>query len=94
MSTHHTNCVYKGQVQEQWGTSCGCRCVCDFTYCLSLNLGDGHAALIHVPPLSPWLPASLLGKALQVIIQEMLEESEVQTQKYNSRREAAGGWLL
>lgn len=28
-------------------------------------------ALIHVPLLSPWLPASLLGKALQVIIQEM-----------------------
>ncbi|CAO2614251.1 Pyroglutamyl-peptidase 1-like protein, partial [Lemmus lemmus] len=67
------------------------RYVFDFTYCPSLNLRYGHAALIHVPPLSHWLPASLLGKALQVIIQEMLEESEVQTQKCNSRREAAGG---
>nr|XP_034359261.1 pyroglutamyl-peptidase 1-like protein [Arvicanthis niloticus] len=62
------------------------RYICDYTYYLSLHLGTGHAALIHVPPLSHWLSASLLGKALQVIIQEMLEESgEVQTQ-----REAAG----
>ncbi|XP_032955879.1 pyroglutamyl-peptidase 1-like protein isoform X2 [Rhinolophus ferrumequinum] len=50
------------------------RYVCDYTYYLSLHHGNGCAALIHVPPLSPWLPASLLGKALQVIIQEMLEE--------------------
>uniref|UniRef100_A0A8C2M286 Pyroglutamyl-peptidase I-like n=1 Tax=Cricetulus griseus TaxID=10029 RepID=A0A8C2M286_CRIGR len=51
------------------------RYVCDYTYYLSLYLGNGHAALLHVPPLTNWLPASLLGKALQVIIQEMLEES-------------------
>lgn len=71
------------------------RYVCDYTYYLSLYLGDGHAALIHVPPLSHRLPARLLGKALQVIIQEMLEDSEeVQTQKYSSQREAAGGCLL
>ncbi|XP_055273697.1 pyroglutamyl-peptidase 1-like protein isoform X1 [Moschus berezovskii] len=50
------------------------RYVCDYAYYLSLHHGNGCAALIHVPPLSPWLPASLLGKALQVIIQEMLEE--------------------
>ncbi|XP_016056413.1 PREDICTED: LOW QUALITY PROTEIN: pyroglutamyl-peptidase 1-like protein [Miniopterus natalensis] len=50
------------------------RYVCDYTYYLSLHLGNGCAALIHVPPLSPQLPAGLLGKALQVIIQEMLEE--------------------
>uniref|UniRef100_G1PWB4 Pyroglutamyl-peptidase I like n=1 Tax=Myotis lucifugus TaxID=59463 RepID=G1PWB4_MYOLU len=53
-----------------------CRYVCDYTYYLSLHLGDGRAALIHVPPLSPGLPASLLGKALQAVIQEMLEEGE------------------
>ncbi|XP_052569389.1 pyroglutamyl-peptidase 1-like protein isoform X2 [Peromyscus californicus insignis] len=71
------------------------RYVCDYTYYLSLYLGNGHAALIHVPPLSHRLPASLLGRALQVIIQEMLEDSEeVQTQKYSSQREAAGGCLL
>ncbi|XP_059952880.1 pyroglutamyl-peptidase 1-like protein isoform X2 [Mesoplodon densirostris] len=52
------------------------RYVCDYTYYLSLHHGDGCAALVHVPPLSPSLPASLLGKALQVIIQEMLEETE------------------
>uniref|UniRef100_A0A8I5ZKN2 Pyroglutamyl-peptidase I-like n=1 Tax=Rattus norvegicus TaxID=10116 RepID=A0A8I5ZKN2_RAT len=58
------------------------RYICDYTYYLSLHLGTGHAALIHVPPLSPCLSVSLLGKALQVIIQEMLEESgEVQTQR-------------
>ncbi|XP_027427513.2 pyroglutamyl-peptidase 1-like protein isoform X2 [Zalophus californianus] len=50
------------------------RYVCDYTYYLSLHHGNGYAALIHVPPLSRWLPASLLGKALQVIIQDMLEE--------------------
>ncbi|XP_072806813.1 pyroglutamyl-peptidase 1-like protein isoform X2 [Vicugna pacos] len=52
------------------------RYVCDYTYYLSLHHGNGCAALIHIPPLSRWLPASLLGKALQVIIQEMLEETE------------------
>ncbi|XP_051004675.1 pyroglutamyl-peptidase 1-like protein [Acomys russatus] len=56
------------------------RYICDYTYYLSLHFGCGHAALIHVPPLSHWLPASLLGKTLRVIIREMLEESgEVQT---------------
>ncbi|XP_006771819.1 PREDICTED: LOW QUALITY PROTEIN: pyroglutamyl-peptidase 1-like protein [Myotis davidii] len=50
------------------------RYVCDYTYYLSLHHGDGRAALIHVPPLSPELPASLLGKALQVVIQEMLAD--------------------
>ncbi|XP_045865345.1 pyroglutamyl-peptidase 1-like protein [Meles meles] len=48
--------------------------VCDYTYYLSLHHGNGYAALIHVPRLSHWLPARLLGKALQVIIQDMLEE--------------------
>ncbi|XP_024417739.3 LOW QUALITY PROTEIN: pyroglutamyl-peptidase 1-like protein [Desmodus rotundus] len=50
------------------------RYICDYTYYLSLHHGNGCAALIHVPPLSPRFPASLLGKALQVIVQEMLEQ--------------------
>uniref|UniRef100_A0A452VNM3 Pyroglutamyl-peptidase I like n=1 Tax=Ursus maritimus TaxID=29073 RepID=A0A452VNM3_URSMA len=50
------------------------RYVCDYTYYLSLHHGNGCAVLIHVPPLSRWLPASLLGKALQVIIQATLKE--------------------
>ncbi|XP_040586356.1 pyroglutamyl-peptidase 1-like protein isoform X2 [Mesocricetus auratus] len=71
------------------------RYICDYTYYLSLYLGNGHAALIHVPPLSHCLPASLLGRALQVIIQEMLEEGGgVQTQQRSSGREAAGGCRL
>ncbi|XP_014400916.1 PREDICTED: pyroglutamyl-peptidase 1-like protein [Myotis brandtii] len=54
------------------------RYVCDYTYYLSLHLGNGRAALIHVPPLSPGLPTSLLGKVLQVVIQEMLAEESLQ----------------
>ncbi|KAM6181741.1 LOW QUALITY PROTEIN: pyroglutamyl-peptidase 1-like protein [Erethizon dorsatum] len=50
------------------------RYICDYAYYLSLHHGNGHVALIHVPPLPHWFPASLLGKALQVIIQEMLEQ--------------------
>uniref|UniRef100_A0A8C7AEF3 Pyroglutamyl-peptidase I like n=1 Tax=Neovison vison TaxID=452646 RepID=A0A8C7AEF3_NEOVI len=50
------------------------RYVCDYTYYLSLHHGNGYAALIHVPRLSLWFSARLLGKALQVIIQDMLEE--------------------
>ncbi|XP_007958159.1 pyroglutamyl-peptidase 1-like protein [Orycteropus afer afer] len=50
------------------------RYVCDYTYYLSLHHGNGRAVLIHVPPLSPWLRASLLGKALQALVREMLEE--------------------
>ncbi|XP_070214460.1 pyroglutamyl-peptidase 1-like protein isoform X4 [Bos mutus] len=75
--------------------------VCDYAYYLSLHHGNGCAALIHVPPLSPWLPASLLGKALQVLIQEMLEEIEkarAQNQKLSlcssSQGESTGGLLL
>uniref|UniRef100_A0A2K5TUP2 Uncharacterized protein n=2 Tax=Macaca TaxID=9539 RepID=A0A2K5TUP2_MACFA len=80
------------------------RYVCDYTYYLSLHHGKGCAALIHVPPLSRGLPASLLGRALQVIIQEMLEEcgkARVQSpvrRKLNhgatSQRELTGALLL
>ncbi|XP_012369168.2 pyroglutamyl-peptidase 1-like protein isoform X2 [Octodon degus] len=80
------------------------RYVCDYTYYLSLHHGNGHAALIHVPPLSHWFPASLLGKALQVILQEMLEASgkaQAQSQDYrelsrtdSTQREPVGECLL
>ncbi|KAM4830486.1 pyroglutamyl-peptidase 1-like protein isoform X2 [Urocitellus parryii] len=59
-----------------------------------------HAALIHTPPLSHWLPASLLGRTLQVIIQEMLKETgktqafNMICRKPNSQREATRGCLL
>ncbi|CAK6442466.1 unnamed protein product [Pipistrellus nathusii] len=67
------------------------RYVCDYTYYLSLHHGDGRAVLIHVPPLSPGLPASLLGKALQVIIREMLEEGEnAHGQSLVPRKQASG----
>ncbi|EHA99788.1 Pyroglutamyl-peptidase 1-like protein [Heterocephalus glaber] len=63
------------------------RYVCDYTYYLSLHHGNGHAALIHVPPLSRGFPASLLGKALKVIIQEMLEVSGKAPAQSQDRRE-------
>ncbi|KAM9070585.1 pyroglutamyl-peptidase 1-like protein [Sarcophilus harrisii] len=50
------------------------RYVCDYTYYLSLHYGNGCAAFIHVPPLSNLLTADLLGRALQIIIQEMLKQ--------------------
>ncbi|XP_027809596.2 pyroglutamyl-peptidase 1-like protein [Marmota flaviventris] len=76
------------------------RYVCDYAYYLSLHHGNRHAALIHTPPLSHWLPASLLGRTLQVIIQEMLEETgktqafNLICRKPNSQREATRGCLL
>lgn len=73
-------------VWEIMWCSMGCRYVCDYTYYLSLHHGNGHAALIHVPPLSHWFPASLLGKALQAIIREMLGASgKVQAQSQGCR---------
>ncbi|XP_056671607.1 pyroglutamyl-peptidase 1-like protein [Monodelphis domestica] len=50
------------------------RYVCDYTYYLSLHYGNGCAAFIHVPPLSNLLTANLLGRALQIIIEEMLKQ--------------------
>ncbi|XP_061302686.1 pyroglutamyl-peptidase 1-like protein [Pezoporus flaviventris] len=50
------------------------RYVCDYTYYASLYYGNGRAAFIHVPPLSPSVTADFLGKALQSIILEMLKQ--------------------
>nr|XP_023423265.1 LOW QUALITY PROTEIN: pyroglutamyl-peptidase 1-like protein [Cavia porcellus] len=66
-------CIAIEDVEVTFSGDAG-RYVCDYTYYLSLHHGNGHAALIHVPPLSHWFPASLLGKALQAIIREMLEQ--------------------
>ncbi|NXA36218.1 PGPIL protein, partial [Eudromia elegans] len=50
------------------------RYICDYTYYASLYYGKGRAAFIHVPPLSQWVTADFLGKALQIIISEMLKQ--------------------
>lgn len=92
MLQHHRCLAYLSLVQRVTWVSCGCRYVCDYTYYLSLHHGNGRAALIHVPPLSPELPASLLGKALQVVIQEMLADGEnAQGQSLEPRKQTLGG---
>nr|XP_023958665.1 pyroglutamyl-peptidase 1-like protein [Chrysemys picta bellii] len=50
------------------------RYICDYTYYTSLYYGNGRAAFIHVPPLSKLVTADFLGKALQIIILEMLKQ--------------------
>ncbi|XP_024066719.1 pyroglutamyl-peptidase 1-like protein [Terrapene carolina triunguis] len=50
------------------------RYICDYTYYTSLYYGNGKAAFIHVPPLSKLVTADFLGKALQIIILEMLKQ--------------------
>ncbi|XP_019967787.2 pyroglutamyl-peptidase 1-like [Paralichthys olivaceus] len=48
------------------------RYLCDYTYYRSLYLGRGHSAFVHVPPLGKPYSRQDLGRALQAIIQEML----------------------
>nr|XP_028563074.1 pyroglutamyl-peptidase 1-like protein [Podarcis muralis]XP_028563075.1 pyroglutamyl-peptidase 1-like protein [Podarcis muralis]XP_028563076.1 pyroglutamyl-peptidase 1-like protein [Podarcis muralis]XP_028563077.1 pyroglutamyl-peptidase 1-like protein [Podarcis muralis] len=50
------------------------RYVCDYIYYTSLYYGNGRAAFIHVPPLSQWVTAELLGRALQTVILEILKQ--------------------
>ncbi|KAM4605729.1 pyroglutamyl-peptidase 1-like isoform 1-T1 [Polymixia lowei] len=50
------------------------RYLCDYTYYTSLYLGQGHSAFIHVPPLGNPYSSQDLGRALQVIVWEMLEQ--------------------
>ncbi|XP_074863090.1 pyroglutamyl-peptidase 1-like protein [Carettochelys insculpta] len=50
------------------------RYICDYTYYTSLYYGNGRAVFIHVPPLSKLVTADFLGKALQIIILEMLKQ--------------------
>lgn len=49
------------------------RYLCDFTYYTSLYLSHGRSAFIHVPPLGKPYSKEDLGRALQAVIQEMLE---------------------
>ncbi|CAM4626827.1 unnamed protein product, partial [Caretta caretta] len=48
--------------------------ICDYTYYTSLYYGNGRAAFIHVPPLSKLVTADFLGRALRIIILEMLKQ--------------------
>uniref|UniRef100_A0A5F9DK87 Pyroglutamyl-peptidase I n=1 Tax=Oryctolagus cuniculus TaxID=9986 RepID=A0A5F9DK87_RABIT len=48
------------------------RYLCDFTYYTSLYQGHGRSAFVHVPPLGKPYNADQLGRALRVIIAEML----------------------
>ncbi|CAM9318207.1 unnamed protein product [Lampetra planeri] len=57
------------------------RYLCDYTYYSSLYLGKGRSAFIHVPPLGKPHSSRSLGRALQAIIQEMLEALEVEEDK-------------
>ncbi|CAM2098996.1 pyroglutamyl-peptidase 1-like protein isoform X1 [Caretta caretta] len=50
------------------------RYICDYTYYTSLYYGNGRAAFIHVPPLSKLVTADFLGRALRIIILEMLKQ--------------------
>ncbi|KAM7152440.1 pyroglutamyl-peptidase 1-like protein [Macrochelys suwanniensis] len=56
------------------------RYICDYTYYTSLYYGNGRAAFIHVPPLSKLLTADFLGRALQIIILEMLKQCGEKTE--------------
>ncbi|XP_048225502.1 pyroglutamyl-peptidase 1-like protein isoform X1 [Perognathus longimembris pacificus] len=84
-------CVAVEDVEVAFSGDAG-RYVCDYIYYSSLHHGNGHAVLVHVPPLSRGLPASLLGKALQVIIQKMLEENgESPSSKPSQRKSGSTG---
>ncbi|XP_018425317.1 PREDICTED: pyroglutamyl-peptidase 1 isoform X1 [Nanorana parkeri] len=67
-------------VQFTVSTDAG-RYLCDFTYYTSLYKSQGKSVFIHVPPLGKPYTASQLGRALQIIINtilDMLEQSEDQ----------------
>ncbi|XP_023699732.1 pyroglutamyl-peptidase 1 [Paramormyrops kingsleyae] len=49
------------------------RYLCDYTYYTSLYLSRGRSAFVHVPPLDKPYGAEALGRALQAIVQEMLQ---------------------
>ncbi|XP_041034137.1 pyroglutamyl-peptidase 1 [Carcharodon carcharias] len=50
------------------------RYLCEYAYYLSLHHGNRKAAFIHIPQLSDGLTAESIGKFLQPIVQEMLEQ--------------------
>ncbi|XP_034038943.1 pyroglutamyl-peptidase 1-like [Thalassophryne amazonica] len=56
------------------------RYLCDYTYYISLYLSQGRAAFVHVPPLGQPYNSLDLGRALQAIIQEMLNQLDADHQ--------------
>ncbi|XP_044124996.1 pyroglutamyl-peptidase 1 isoform X2 [Bufo gargarizans] len=67
-------------VQFTVSTDAG-RYLCDFTYYTSLYESHGKSVFIHVPPLGKPYTAAQLGRALQTILQvilDMVEQSEDQ----------------
>ncbi|XP_078524539.1 pyroglutamyl-peptidase 1 isoform X1 [Lissotriton helveticus] len=63
------------------------RYLCDFTYYTSLYQSHGRSAFVHVPPLGKPYSAVQLGRALQVIIEEMINVLEQSENKINCCRE-------
>nr|XP_032638665.1 pyroglutamyl-peptidase 1 [Chelonoidis abingdonii] len=63
------------------------RYLCDFTYYTSLYQSHGRSAFVHVPPLGKPYTAEQLGRALQAIIEEMLDVLEHSEGKINCRHE-------
>ncbi|XP_066460689.1 pyroglutamyl-peptidase 1 isoform X1 [Eleutherodactylus coqui] len=67
-------------VQFTVSTDAG-RYLCDFTYYTSLHESHGRSVFIHVPPLGKPYTAAQLGRALQTILEvilDMVEHSEDQ----------------
>ncbi|XP_019465518.1 pyroglutamyl-peptidase 1, partial [Meleagris gallopavo] len=63
------------------------RYLCDFTYYTSLYQSCGRSAFVHVPPLGKPYSAEQLGRALQAIIEEMLDVLEHSEDKINCQHE-------
>ncbi|XP_053507152.1 pyroglutamyl-peptidase 1 isoform X1 [Ictalurus furcatus] len=57
------------------------RYLCDYTYYVSLYLGKGRSAFVHVPPLGNPYSAEQLAQALRAVILEMLDLLEHSTEK-------------
>nr|XP_020471671.1 pyroglutamyl-peptidase 1-like [Monopterus albus] len=53
------------------------RYLCEYTYYTSLYLSHGRSAFVHVPPLGKPFSSQDLGRALQAIVQEMLNLLEL-----------------
>lgn len=64
-----------------------CRYLCDFTYYTSLYQSHGRSAFVHVPPLGSPYSAEQLGRALQAIIEEMLNVLEQSESDINCHNE-------
>ncbi|XP_025066061.1 pyroglutamyl-peptidase 1 isoform X1 [Alligator sinensis] len=63
------------------------RYLCDFTYYTSLYQSRGRSAFVHVPPLGKPYTAEQLGRALQAIVEEMLDVLEQSEGKINCQHE-------